>query len=95
MTQTATQRLRGRAARARDAVRRRGRSEAPARDGRRQQVDRLSRRVADLEQEVQELRRLGHRLAELTDLVQELLVPAASRDDERVRELLDRYDPGR
>jgi hypothetical protein len=55
---------------------------------------RQGRRIAQLEQEVQELRRLSQRLAELTDLVQELLVPAVSRDDERVRELLDRYDPG-
>jgi len=50
--------------------------------------------VADLEKEVQELRRLSHRLAELTDLVQEILVPAVGRDDERLRRLLDDYDPG-
>ena len=61
----------------------------------RQQVARLRKRVVDLEQEVQELRRLSHRLAELADVVQELLVPAAKRDDERLKELLDDYDPGR
>ncbi len=38
--------------------------------------------------------RLSHRLAELTDLVQEILVPAVGRDDERLRRLLDDYDPG-
>jgi hypothetical protein len=54
----------------------------------------LRQRVADLEKEVQELRRLSHRLAELTDLVQEILVPAVGRDDERLRRLLDDYDPG-
>ena len=48
--------------------------------------------MVDLEQEVQELRRLSPRLAELADLVQELLVPAAKRDDERLKELLDDYD---
>jgi uncharacterized protein DUF6752 len=61
----------------------------------RQQVSRLRKRVVDLEQEVQELRRLSSRLAELADVVQELLVPAATRNDERLKELLDDYDPGR
>ena len=44
---------------------------------------------------VQELRRLSPRLAELADLVLELLVRAAKLDDERLKELLDDYDPGR
>ncbi len=51
----------------------------------------LRRRVADLEDEMQESRRLNRRLAELTDIVQELLVPLAQRDEEKVREYLDRY----
>ena len=85
-------RLRGRAARTRDAL---SSSSVVPGERRRRRIERLNSRVADLEQEVQELRRLSHRLAELTDLVQELLVAAASRDDARVRELLERYDPGR
>ena len=40
---------------------------------------------------MQEARRLNRRLAELTDVVQELLVPIAQRDEEKVREYLDRY----
>jgi len=51
----------------------------------------LRRRVTELENEMQEARRLNRRLAELTDLVQELLVPVAQRDEEKVREYLDRY----
>ena len=91
-------RLHHKAARARARFRgRRGSGPETPQDGPmlRQPVARLRKRLVDLEKEVQELRRLSHRLAELTDLVQELLVPAARRDDERVRELLDEYDPGR
>ena len=51
----------------------------------------LSRRVAELEAEVQECRQLNVRLAELTDVVMELLVPVAARDEERLAELLERY----
>jgi hypothetical protein len=79
--------------RARDTLRRGERP--PSSAGRFHRRARLNKRIAQLEQEVQELRRLSQRLAELTDVVEELLVPAASRDDERVRKLLDRYDPGR
>lgn len=98
MTQSISERLHRQAARARAALH--ARREGPADEQQeglalRQQVNRLRRRVVDLEQEVQELRRLSHRLAELADLVQELLVPAATRDDERLKRLLDDYDPGR
>lgn len=58
---------------------------------RRGQVRALRIRVAKLEAEVQELRRLNRRTAELADIVQEVLVPAADRDDERVRRLLEKY----
>lgn len=58
---------------------------------RRRELQQLSKRVARLEAEVQETQRFGRRLAELADLVQELLVPAANRDDERLRRLLDEY----
>jgi DNA repair exonuclease SbcCD ATPase subunit len=98
VTQSINERLLHQAARARAALRgRREGSRDEQQEGLvlRQQVARLRRRVVDLEQEVQELRRLSHRLAELADLVQELLVPAATRDDERLKELLDDYDPGR
>jgi hypothetical protein len=97
VTTTIPQRLRSGVASARDSLRRIGRkpSDGSASGGPLQRVAGLARRVAELEREVQELRRLNQRLAELTDLVQELLVPAATRDDDRVRELLDRYDPGR
>lgn len=51
----------------------------------------LRRRIATLEDEVQELRALNLRLAELTDIVTELLLPVAQRDDERLQALLSRY----
>jgi len=51
----------------------------------------LEAEVRGLEAEVQETRRLNRRLAEITDVVQEVLVPAANRDDERLRRLLDEY----
>ena len=57
----------------------------------RQQVTRQRRRIEELEHEVTEARRLNRRIAELTDVVQQLLVPIADRDDEGLRERLDRY----
>jgi len=51
----------------------------------------LRRRVKALEAEVQECRALNLRLAELTDIVTELLLPVAQRDEEKLRELLARY----
>lgn len=51
----------------------------------------LSERVEKLEVEVQETRRFNRRLAEIADVVEEILVPAADRDDERLRRLLDEY----
>ena len=51
----------------------------------------LERRVAALEEAVQENRALNVRLAELTDVVTELLLPVASRDEERLEELLGKY----
>jgi TolA-binding protein len=52
----------------------------------------LRGRVERLEREVQESRRLHQRLAELTDVVTEILVPAADRQDDRIRELLEKYN---
>jgi hypothetical protein len=44
--------------------------------------------VADLEQVVSELRRHNLRVAELVDVVQELLVPMASRDEQRIQDAI-------
>lgn len=54
-------------------------------------INRLEERVLELESEMQETRRLNLRLAELTDVVQELLIPIAQRDEDKLREHLDRY----
>jgi len=49
---------------------------------------RLAARVTALEAAVEENRRLNQRLADVVDVVTEVLVPAADRDDERLREAL-------
>ncbi len=54
----------------------------------------LRRRVAVLEDEVQECRQLNLRLAELTDVVGELLLPVAQRDEAHVAEVMERYSKG-
>lgn len=54
-------------------------------------VRELEQRVADLEADVTEMRRHNLRLAEIVDVVQELLVPLASRDEERVQEAIERF----
>jgi hypothetical protein len=51
----------------------------------------LPARLKQLEQDVHETRRLHQRVAELTDVVAEILVPAADRDDDRIRAVLARY----
>jgi hypothetical protein len=56
------------------------------------ELRRLRERVAELEREVQESRRLHQRLAELTDVVTEVLVPAADREDEKIRAILATYN---
>jgi uncharacterized coiled-coil protein SlyX len=58
---------------------------------RRATVRRLEERVADLEADVAEMRRHNVRLAELTDIVTELLLPVASRDEEKLASLLEKY----
>lgn len=62
-----------------------------ARLGNGAELDALRDRVAVLEDEVQECRQLNLRLAELTDIMQELLLPVSQRDEERVAELMVRY----
>lgn len=56
-----------------------------------ERLDKLEQRVQDLEAEISEMRRHHLRLAELTDVVQELLVPMATRDEERIREAIDQF----
>jgi hypothetical protein len=50
----------------------------------------LARRVAALEESVEENRLLNQRLADVIDVVTEVLVPAADRDDERMQQALGR-----
>ncbi|HEV7651531.1 MAG TPA: DUF6752 domain-containing protein [Actinophytocola sp.] len=56
------------------------------------EVQRLLDRVTTLEREMQESRQLHQRLAELTDVVTEVLVPAADRDDDKIRTILAKYN---
>ncbi len=55
------------------------------------QLRQLNNRVERLETELRLERQLNRRVAEVTDVVQEVLLPAATRDDDRLREALDRY----
>jgi hypothetical protein len=77
---------RGLVARAAARLRRRG-DDGSEPDGRR-----LATRVADLEAAVEENRQLSQRLADVVDVVTEVLVPAADRDDERLRRALANLD---
>lgn len=52
----------------------------------------LISRVRQLEADVAELRRHNLRLAELVDVVQELLVPIATRDEDKVAEAIDKFN---
>lgn len=51
----------------------------------------LEDRMQALEKDVAELRELSLRLAEITDVVEELLVPLASRDQERIDAAVARF----
>jgi hypothetical protein len=55
-------------------------------------MEALRRRVEVVEQELQEARQLNRRLAEIVDVVAEVLLPAEQRDEDRLREVLARYD---
>ncbi len=55
------------------------------------QIRQLQDRVARLETELKLERQLSRHVAEVTDVVQEVLLPAANRDDDRLREALERY----
>ncbi len=54
----------------------------------------LEQRVRELEAEVGELRQQSLRIAELADVVQELLIPLASRDQERIDAAIAEYRKG-
>jgi predicted nucleic acid-binding Zn-ribbon protein len=56
------------------------------------ELEDLRNRVDQLEQDIQEARQMNKRLAEITDVVAEVLLPAEQRDEERMRELLARYE---
>lgn len=60
----------------------------------RREVEALQARVESIEAAIAELRRHHLRLAELTDVVQELLVPLASRDEERISKAIDEFQQG-
>jgi hypothetical protein len=55
----------------------------------------LEAQVAELQDSVEENRRLNERLSDVLDVVTELLLPAADRDDARVREALETLQGGR
>ncbi|HWI43963.1 MAG TPA: DUF6752 domain-containing protein [Nocardioides sp.] len=57
----------------------------------REQLAGLEQRVDQLESEIAELRRHHLRLAELADVVQELLVPMASRDEDRIAKAIEKF----
>jgi hypothetical protein len=54
-------------------------------------LDKLQKRLEDLEAEVQECRQLNIRLAEVTDLVEQLLLPMAARDEEKIAAAIEKY----
>jgi hypothetical protein len=54
-------------------------------------VSALEQRVASLEGDIEELRQQNLRLAEIADVVQELLVPLASRDQDRIDAALEGF----
>lgn len=51
----------------------------------------LTARVAQLEQDLAELREQSLRLAEIADVVQELLIPMAQRDEEKIEAAIERF----
>ena len=54
-------------------------------------LDKLQRRLDELEAEVQECRQLNLRLAEVTDLVEQLLLPIAAQDQEKIAAAVEKY----
>jgi hypothetical protein len=60
-----------------------------------ERISRLEAEVAELQESVEESRRLNERLCDVLDVVTELLVPAVDRDDERVKDALEKLQQGR
>ena len=58
------------------------------------QLRNLRRRVAGLEEEVLESRQLNKQVAEMIDVIAEVLLPAGQRDEQRIHELLKKYEAG-
>lgn len=54
-------------------------------------IDDLTKRIGELEAEIQENRQLNQRLAELIDVVSELLVPVASQDQARISAAVEKF----
>lgn len=69
-----------------------GPAAAPAGAVKRDQLQSLRRRVDELEEAMQESRRLNQRLADVVEVVTEVLVPAADRDDDRMKAALERLN---
>ncbi len=55
------------------------------------EISELHQRVDDMQIQIEELRRQNLRLAEIADVVQELLVPLASRDQDRIDAALESF----
>jgi hypothetical protein len=60
----------------------------------REELADLRERVQQLELDIQESRQMSKRLAEVTDVIAEVLLPAEQRDEERIHQLLARYESG-
>jgi hypothetical protein len=56
------------------------------------QIRALRRRVVTLEEEILESRQLNKQVAEMIDVIAEVLLPAGQRDEQRIHELLKKYD---
>ena len=56
------------------------------------QLRALRRRVVALEEEVLESRQLNKQVAEMIDVIAEVLLPAEQRDEQRIHDLLKKYD---
>lgn len=56
------------------------------------QVRTLRRRVVRLERKILESRQLNKQVAEMIDVIGEVLLPAGHRDEQRLHELLRKYD---
>jgi hypothetical protein len=60
-----------------------------------QEIAEAPERITRLEDEIGDCRELNRRLTDITDFVAELLMPACSRDDDRLRRLMMRAQAAR